>query len=108
MREQGRKCLPIQADLANSPISTPWSLARWRNSGKIDILVNNAGVTKALGIFDISESDWDWMHSVNLKGLFFCLQRVAREMARQAGDRQYRLHRRQGLSRNLQCRLRRQ
>jgi NAD(P)-dependent dehydrogenase (short-subunit alcohol dehydrogenase family) len=39
-------------------------------------------VTKALGIFDISESDWDWMHSVNLKGLFFCLQRVAREMAR--------------------------
>jgi len=39
-------------------------------------------VTKALGLFDITEADWDWMHGVNLKGLFFCLQSVAREMAR--------------------------
>jgi len=48
--------------------------------GQIDILVNNAGVTKSLGFFDVTEADWDWMHSVNAKGVFFCMQAVAREM----------------------------
>ncbi|MGH8013055.1 MAG: SDR family NAD(P)-dependent oxidoreductase [Candidatus Binataceae bacterium] len=54
-----------------------------RTLGHIDILVNNAGVTKSLGIFDVTEADWDWMHAVNARGLFFCLQRVAKEMAKQ-------------------------
>jgi len=51
--------------------------------GRVDILVNNAGVTKSLGFFDVSEADWDWMHSINARGLFFCMQRAAREMAKQ-------------------------
>ena len=50
--------------------------------GQIDILVNNAGVTKSLGFFDVTESDWDWMYSVNARGVFFCMQRAAREMAK--------------------------
>ncbi|HKV55156.1 MAG TPA: glucose 1-dehydrogenase [Candidatus Binataceae bacterium] len=51
--------------------------------GHVDILVNNAGVTKSLGFFDVTEEDWDWMHSINARGLFFCMQRVAREMVKQ-------------------------
>jgi NAD(P)-dependent dehydrogenase (short-subunit alcohol dehydrogenase family) len=51
--------------------------------GRIDILVNNAGVTKPLGFFDVTEADWDWMYSVNARGLFFCMQRAAREMVNQ-------------------------
>lgn len=51
--------------------------------GRVDILVNNAGVTKSLGFFDVTEADWDWMHSINARGLFFCMQRVAREMVKQ-------------------------
>lgn len=51
--------------------------------GRIDILVNNAGVTKSLGFFDVTEADWDWMYSVNARGLFFCMQRAAREMVKQ-------------------------
>lgn len=50
--------------------------------GQIDILVNNAGVTRSLGFFDVTEEDWDWIHSVNAKGVFFCMQEVAREMAK--------------------------
>ncbi len=50
--------------------------------GRVDILVNNAGVTKSLGFFDVTEADWDWMHSINARGLFFCMQRVAREMVK--------------------------
>ncbi len=48
--------------------------------GQIDILLNNAGVTRRADIMDIREGDWDRIHRVNAKGVFFCLQRVAREM----------------------------
>jgi 3-oxoacyl-[acyl-carrier protein] reductase len=51
--------------------------------GRVDILINNAGVTKSLGFFDVTEPDWDWMFSINARGLFFCMQRVAREMVKQ-------------------------
>jgi NAD(P)-dependent dehydrogenase (short-subunit alcohol dehydrogenase family) len=48
--------------------------------GQIDIVVNNAGVTRRADIMDLTEADWDRIHRVNAKGVFFCLQRVAREM----------------------------
>jgi NAD(P)-dependent dehydrogenase (short-subunit alcohol dehydrogenase family) len=51
--------------------------------GRVDILINNAGVTKSLGFFDVTEADWDWMHSINARGVFFCMQRAAREMVKQ-------------------------
>jgi NAD(P)-dependent dehydrogenase (short-subunit alcohol dehydrogenase family) len=47
---------------------------------QIDILVNNAGVTRRADIMELTEADWDRIHRVNAKGVFFCLQRVAREM----------------------------
>jgi NAD(P)-dependent dehydrogenase (short-subunit alcohol dehydrogenase family) len=48
--------------------------------GQIDIVVNNAGVTRRADIMELTEADWDRIHRVNAKGVFFCLQRVAREM----------------------------
>lgn len=48
--------------------------------GQIDILLNNARVTRRADIMDIAGADWDRIHRVNAKGVFFCLQRVAREM----------------------------
>ena len=48
--------------------------------GQIDVLVNNAGVTRRADIMDLTEQDWDRIMRVNAKGVFFCLQRVAREM----------------------------
>lgn len=48
--------------------------------GQIDILLNNAGVTRRADIMELTEEDWDRIHRVNAKGVFFCLQRVAREM----------------------------
>jgi NAD(P)-dependent dehydrogenase (short-subunit alcohol dehydrogenase family) len=55
--------------------------------GKIDILVNNAGVTRRADIMDITEADWDRIHRVNAKGVFFCLQAVARTMIPRRGGR---------------------
>ena len=55
--------------------------------GRVDILLNNAGVTRRADIMDLTEADWDRIHRVNAKGVFFCLQRVAREMIPRGGGR---------------------
>jgi 2-dehydro-3-deoxy-D-gluconate 5-dehydrogenase len=48
--------------------------------GRIDILVNNAGINIPREALEIVEEDWDRVLDVNLKGLFFLSQRVARHM----------------------------
>lgn len=49
----------------------------------IDIVVNNAGVNHSADFFDITEEDWDWVMSVDLKGTFFVSQAAARVMVDQ-------------------------
>jgi D-sorbitol dehydrogenase (acceptor) len=53
--------------------------------GRIDILVNNAGVASVKSLWDLTESDWDAVLNVNVKGLFFMLQAVARPMVTNGG-----------------------
>jgi 2-deoxy-D-gluconate 3-dehydrogenase len=49
-------------------------------SGRIDILVNNAGVNVRKPALEVTESDWDTVLDVNLKGLFFMAQAAGRQM----------------------------
>ena len=51
--------------------------------GRIDILVNNAGVTGRATLVEMSEETWDRVLDTNLKGVFFCIQSVARHMMAQ-------------------------
>ena len=51
--------------------------------GTIDIVVNNAGVNHSADFFEITEEDWDWVMSVDLKGTFFVSQAAARVMVEQ-------------------------
>jgi len=48
--------------------------------GRLDGLVNNAARFTRLDPLDITEADWDFIHSVNLKAVFFCCQQGARLM----------------------------
>ncbi len=52
--------------------------------GGLDILVNNAARFTRRNVMNITESDWDEVHAVNLKATFFCAQHAARLM-RNAG-----------------------
>lgn len=44
--------------------------------GPIDILVNNAGVIQEKPFLDTSETDWDFVLGVDLKGVFLCCRAV--------------------------------
>lgn len=55
--------------------------------GAVDVLVNNAGVTRRADLMDLTEADWDRIVRVNQKGVFFCLQRAARQMIAQGSGR---------------------
>jgi 3-oxoacyl-[acyl-carrier protein] reductase len=49
-------------------------------TGRIDILVNNAGITKDGLMMRMSESDWDAVLDVNLKGTFLFTKAASRPM----------------------------
>ena len=53
------------------------------NSLKIDILINNAGITKDNLALRLSESDWDKVLTVNLKGAFLCSKQCIKRMVKQ-------------------------
>lgn len=81
-----RRAVAVQADVGNLQEIDRMVQEALAAFGQIDILVNNAGVTRRADVMDITEADWDRIHRVNAKGVFFCLQRVAQEMIpRRAG-----------------------
>lgn len=55
--------------------------------GRLDCLVNNAARFTRFNALDITEKDWDFIHSVNLKAVFFCCQNGARLMLKNGGGR---------------------
>jgi len=55
--------------------------------GKLDGLVNNAARYTRRDPLEITESDWDFIHSVNLKATFFCCQQGARMMLAHDGGK---------------------
>ncbi|HNY50549.1 MAG TPA: glucose 1-dehydrogenase [Smithella sp.] len=56
--------------------------------GRIDILVNNAATNPSMAAaIDIDDRAWDSIMNLNLKGLFFLSQAVARQMKDQGGGK---------------------
>ncbi|WAH37480.1 beta-ketoacyl-ACP reductase [Alicyclobacillus dauci] len=51
--------------------------------GKLDILVNNAGLLRDNLLFKMSESDWDTVMNVHLKGSFLCSRAAQTYMVKQ-------------------------
>jgi NAD(P)-dependent dehydrogenase (short-subunit alcohol dehydrogenase family) len=79
----GNRGLAIEADCGDVASIDAMVSRVVAELGRIDIIVNNAGVTRFSYIMDLTEADWDRIHRVNAKGVFFCLQRAAREMMQQ-------------------------
>jgi NAD(P)-dependent dehydrogenase (short-subunit alcohol dehydrogenase family) len=76
----GRRSLALDADVGDVTGIDRMVGRVTEALGVPDVLVNNAGVTRRAYLMDLTEADWDRIMRVNGKGVFFCLQRVAREM----------------------------
>jgi len=76
----GRRSLALGTDVGDLASIDKMARRVAEAFDRIDVLVNNAGVTRRAYIMDLTEDDWERIMRVNGKGVFFCLQRVAREM----------------------------
>jgi len=82
-----RRTVAIEADCGDVASIDAMVTRTVAELGRLDVIVNNAGVTRYAYIMDLTEADWDRIHRVNAKGVFFCLQRAAREMIPRGGGR---------------------
>lgn len=84
--EAGLKALAYPGDIGNVERVQRMVTDVVGEFGHIDILVNNAGLSRPGSLFDITPENWDAVFHVNLRGLFFCLQAVAKQMVAQIPD----------------------
>lgn len=75
----GRKAVVVPLDVLKLPMIGEMTDEVLRRLGRIDILVNNAGVNVPKHAVDVTESDWDRVLDVDLKGVFFTTQAVAKK-----------------------------
>ncbi len=80
VRSRGRRALTVQADVARVEQTQAMVTAVEQGLGPIDVLINNAGVFPRVPFLEMTESDWDYVLDVNLKGACFCAQAVAKAM----------------------------
>lgn len=66
----GRKAIKIKANVANADEVAAMVEEAHKEFGHIDILVNNAGITRDGLLMRMSESDFDDVMNINLKGYF--------------------------------------
>ena len=83
IEKTGSKPLLLKADISSFKdieriIRT--TIAKFK---RIDILVNNAGLCSRSALSEISESEWDKLMVVNLKGTFFLSQKALTFMKKQ-------------------------
>lgn len=77
----GGKAVAVQADVGDLAQHERLVAAARERFGRIDILVNNAAMTRRESFLDATAKAWDETMNVNLKGVYFLSQAVARVMA---------------------------
>jgi len=88
IRKTGRKCLPVAAHIGRTEDINNLVGKAMEEFGRIDILVNNAATNPSMAsAIDIDERAWDSIMNLNLKGLFFLSQAVARTMREKGGGK---------------------
>jgi 2-deoxy-D-gluconate 3-dehydrogenase len=75
---QGRRGFAVTLDVTKLFMIHDAVEAALSHFKRIDILVNNAGINIPKWAVDVTEEDWDRVLDINLKGVFFTAQAVAK------------------------------
>jgi 3-oxoacyl-[acyl-carrier protein] reductase len=82
----GGKGLALRVDVSDSKSASEMVAAVVAAYGGLDILVNNAGIAHRGDIFALSESGWDTLMAINLKGVWLCSREALRAMMKKGGS----------------------
>ena len=84
IKKAGGEAFPLQSHLGKSEEIQKMVNAVVEKYKQIDILVNNAGASPAMAsVLDSDERLWDTIMNLNLKGVYFVSQAVAKIMKKQ-------------------------
>ena len=85
LQQQGHEILFLASDVGNKVEVDAVIAQVLAQHGRLDVLVSNAGIFKAAPFLEVSESDFDEVLRINLKGAFLVGQAAARVMKEKGG-----------------------
>lgn len=74
---------PIVASITDDAAVEAGVEAAYRHFGRIDVLLNNAGISMNKPTLELTATEWRRAIDINLNGVFYCAQSVARRMVKQ-------------------------
>ena len=77
IHEKGGKAVASYDDVSSFNSAARIMKAAVDNFGRLDILVTNAGTQRRALIHELTEEDWDTVHTVHVKGTFNCVRHAA-------------------------------
>lgn len=84
---EGVKVLAVQADVSRSENCDTLVEQALEFGGRVDVLVNNAGITRDGLIIRMSDEQFDQVIDTNLKGAFYMMRAVSKQMMKQRSGR---------------------
>lgn len=84
---EGVKVLAVQADVSSSESCDQLVEQTMEAFGRVDVLVNNAGITRDGLIIRMSDEQFDQVIDTNLKGAFYMMRAVSKQMMKQRSGR---------------------
>lgn len=87
LQVRGTDCEIYRCDVADHAAAGQICASILSRFGHVDVLVNNAAISEIKMFNDITESDWDRMFDVNVKGAYnFCSHLVPDMISRKSGS----------------------
>ncbi len=86
VRALGRRALSVHCDVSDRASVERLAERAWSELGGCHLLANNAGVLVMGALQDRSESDWEWVLAVNLRGVVNGVQCFLPRLLAQAGE----------------------
>jgi NAD(P)-dependent dehydrogenase (short-subunit alcohol dehydrogenase family) len=83
--ETGRRVIAVAADVARLEELDRLVGAALEAFPTVHVLVNNAGINVRKPFFEVTPEEFDRVVAVNLRGVYFLTQRVARHMVQRGG-----------------------